>query len=169
MPLLLKYLSLPDQQNNIPMISEKSIAQEYKEETKSSMIITNIIALMIFAIGVINMINSIITSVNIRKKEFAMMQSVGMTKRQLRILLIFESMGLVTISLFISYFLSFLVINTAVKAYLTTQWTATYNFTITPLLIITPVLILLALLVPLLCFNYMQKKEIIDRLENDIE
>ena len=151
------------------MISEKSIAQEYKEETKSSMIITNIIALMIFAIGVINMINSIITSVNIRKKEFAMMQSVGMTKRQLRILLIFESMGLVTISLFISYFLSFLVINTAVKAYLTTQWTATYNFTITPLLIITPVLILLALLVPLLCFNYMQKKEIIDRLENDIE
>lgn len=98
-----------------------------------------------------------------------MMQSVGMTKRQLRILLIFESMGLVTISLFISYFLSFLVINTAVKAYLTTQWTATYNFTITPLLIITPVLILLALLVPLLCFNYMQKKEIIDRLENDIE
>lgn len=157
------------EKNNIPMISEKSIAQEYKEETKSSMIITNIIALMIFAIGVINMINSIITSVNIRKKEFAMMQSVGMTKRQLRILLIFESMGLVTISLFISYFLSFLVINTAVKAYLTTQWTATYNFTITPLLIITPVLILLALLVPLLCFNYMQKKEIIDRLENDIE
>lgn len=157
------------EKNNIPMISERSVAQEYKEETKASMMIINIVAAMILAIGIINMINSIITSVNMRKKEFAMMQSVGMTKQQLRILLIFESMGLATISLFIAYFLSFLIINTAVKAYLTMKWTTTYTFSITPLLIITPILLFIALIVPIICFNHMQKKEIMDRLENDIE
>ncbi|EOS24311.1 hypothetical protein C806_02353 [Lachnospiraceae bacterium 3-1] len=163
------YLEEYVERNNIPMISEKSIAQEYKKETSASMMIANIVAGMIFLIGIINMVNAVVTSVNMRKKEFAMMQSIGMTKKQLRLLLIFEGIGVALISLLLSYFLSFLVINTGVKAYLSAKWTATYNFTITPLLIITPILILIAIGVPVLCFNRMQKKEIIERLDEDIE
>jgi len=159
------YLEEYTDRNNIPMISEKSVEMEYRKETSASMAISNILAGMILLIGVINMVNVEITSVNMRKKEFAMMQSLGMTKKQLRILLIFEGMGIAVVALLISYFLSFFIINTGVRAYLETKWTATYNFTITPLLIITPILILIVVGVPILCFNQMQREEIMQRLD----
>lgn len=163
------YLEEYTDRNNIPMISEKSVEMEYRKETSASMAISNILAGMILLIGVINMVNVEITSVNMRKKEFAMMQSLGMTKKQLRILLIFEGMGIAVVALLISYFLSFFVINTGVRAYLETKWTATYNFTITPLLIITPLLLLIVVGVPILCFNQMQREEIMQRLDESIE
>ncbi len=155
--------------NNIPMISEKSVEMEYRKETSASMAISSILAGMILLIGVVNMVNAEITSVNMRKKEFAMMQSLGMTKKQLRILLTFEGMGIAVVTLLISYFLSFLVINTGVRAYLETKWTATYNFTMTPSLIITPILLLIVIGIPILCFNHMQREGIMERLDEGIE
>ncbi|HBI61287.1 MAG TPA: ABC transporter permease [Lachnospiraceae bacterium] len=158
------YLEGYTDRNNIPMISEKSVEMEYRKETSASMAISNILAGMILFIGAVNMVHVEITSVNMRKKEFAMMQSLGMTKKQLRILLLFEGMGIAAVALLISYFLSFFVIHTVVSAYLETKWTAAYNYTITPLLIITPILILIVVGVPILCFNQMQKEEIMQRL-----
>jgi putative ABC transport system permease protein len=67
------------------------------------------------------------------------------------------------------YTLSIGYINTGVRAYLETKWTATYNFTITPLLIITPLLLLIVVGVPILCFNQMQREEIMQRLDESIE
>lgn len=156
------------EKNNIPLSSQKSIEKEYYEETRASLMIMNIITIMILVIGIINMSNAMITSVNIRKKEFAMMQGIGMTKKQLKILLVFESVGLVIITLLISFFLDILAISIGVREYLKIQWTASYNFTITPLLIITPVLLIIAFVVPVLCFNHIQKREIMDQL-NDTE
>lgn len=155
--------------NGIPTVSRKSLVENYKKETKSIIMITNIIVYMIFAIGIINLLNSVITSVHVRQKEFAMMQSIGMTRRQLRILLIFEGVNIIGITLIISYFISFILISTGVKAYLTTQWTTTYQFTITSLLIVTPILIFIVVVVPLICLRHMQKAEIMDRLYGDIE
>lgn len=164
-----KFLEDYTEKYNIPLISEKSIEKEYHEETNSSMVVAKIISIMFLIIGIINMVNATITSVNLRKKEFAMMQSIGMTKKQLRILLLFESIGLITITLLISYFLNILVINIGVKGYLQTQWTATYNFTITPLLLVSPILIIIAVVVPIVCFNHLQKRELMDQLDNSLE
>ena len=44
----------------------------------------NTISVIIALVGVLNFINSMVTAIVSRKKEFAMIQSVGMTKRQLR-------------------------------------------------------------------------------------
>lgn len=118
-------------------------------------------------IGTVNLLNFTVTSVNARKKEFAMMQSIRVTKKQMRILLILEGINIAAIILFISYVISFAAICTLVKMYLSTQWTASYHFTITPLLWATPILILITTTVPLLCFQQMQKVEIIDRLQGD--
>ena len=42
--------------------------------------------------GVLNFINSMVTAILSRRKEFAVMQSIGMTKKQLRRLLVFEGL-----------------------------------------------------------------------------
>lgn len=153
----------------IPVVSQKSLTKTYERETKAASAITNIIVFMILVIGIINLLNTLVTSVHVRQKEFAVMQGIGMTKKQLRILLALEGLNIIGITLFFSYFISFIAISTGVRIYLSIQWTATYHFTITALLVITPVLVLIAAAVPLICFRNIQKMEIMDRLYRDME
>lgn len=153
----------------IPVISQKSLTETYEKETKAVSLITNVIVLMVFAIGIINLLNTLITSVYVRRKEFAVMQSIGMTKKQLRILLALEGLSIIGISLFLSYFISFIAISTGVKIYLSAQWTSTYHFSMAALLILTPVLVLTAAIVPIICIRNIQKEELMDRLYGDVE
>lgn len=46
---------------------------------------------IIFLIGLMNMVNSALTSTVLRRREFAMLETVGMTRSQLRLMLIYEN------------------------------------------------------------------------------
>lgn len=159
----------PYMEKGVPIETEKTIEQNYNNATKSATLLQNIVSIMVLVIGIVNFANVIIISVTSRKKEFAMMQSIGMTKKQLRLLLIMEGINISIITLIISYFLSLVTICVGVSAYLQTQWTATYHFSITPLLIVTPVLIILPIVISLICFQRIQKIEIIERLQDEDE
>lgn len=134
----------------VPYVSEETIIEKYEKETMLFSVIQITFCMTILCIGVFHMLYCSISSVKVRKKEFAEMAAIGMTKRQLKLLLVLENLDFVVITLIISYFLSFVVISTGIKFYLETQWTATYQFTIAPLLLFTPVLIILAVIMPLL-------------------
>ena len=159
----------PYMEKGVPIETEKTIEQNYNNATKSATLLQNIVSIMILVIGIVNFANVIIISVTSRKKEFAMMQSIGMTKKQLRLLLMMEGINISIITLIISYFLSLVTICVGVSAYLQTQWTATYHFSITPLLVVTPVLIILPIVISLICFQRIQKIEIIERLQDEDE
>lgn len=49
------------------------------------------LSVILALIGILNFINAIVTGIYARKREFAMMQAVGMTGRQLKAMLIWES------------------------------------------------------------------------------
>lgn len=159
----------PYVESGVPIETENTIREHYLNETKSATLLQNLMSFMILIIGIVNFINVIITSTTARKKEFAMMQSIGMTKKQLRCLLVMEGVNISVITLLLSYFLSLLIISTGLKAYLETQWTATYHFSILPLLILTPILVLLPILVSIGCFNGMQKADIVEHLQGEDE
>lgn len=74
---------------------------------------------MIFLIGVLNMINSSLTSMLLRRREFAMLEAVGMTRSQLRRMLLYENsvggaFGL--FSLILGSFLFDVVLTAALRA-----------------------------------------------------
>ncbi|MBD5459320.1 MAG: ABC transporter permease [Lachnospiraceae bacterium] len=46
---------------------------------------------IIFLIGLLNMVNSALTSMVLRRREFAMLETVGMTRAQLRRMLLYEN------------------------------------------------------------------------------
>lgn len=72
------------------------------ENLKNSVgIIGSIISLIIGAIGILNMINTMVTSVFTRRKEFAMLQSIGMSKKQLKKMLMLEGLWYSVIALVI--------------------------------------------------------------------
>ena len=139
---------------SLPVTSRKTMTEQYEAETRASAVMGNTISMIIALVGVLNFINSMVTAIVSRKKEFAMIQSVGMTKRQLRKMLI------------VSYIVSALAVGIGVRA-MTANEFSTFHFTLMPLMICTPILLAFAVLIPFLCFRNLEKQSIVERLRTE--
>ena len=115
-------------------------------------------------VGVLNFFNAILTGITVRKREFAVLQSIGMTGKQLKTMLVYEgllyALGAVVISLVLAVVLSPL----AFRAVGNLFWFFTYRFTISPILIVAPIFALLGILVPLAVYRSVAKSTIVERL-----
>ncbi len=143
--------------------SRKDIQAQYESETRSSAVIGYSISSIIALAGILNFINSMVTAIISRKKEFAVIQSVGMTKRQLKQMLTFEGLYYAGIPLVLSYLLSIPVIGILLRA-MTAGGFSTFHFTVLPLVICTPVLFGFAVLIPYICFQNLDKESVTERL-----
>ena len=154
--------------NTMPYISRQFKIDEFEGETRSKFVIGNTISLVLGLIGILNFVNSMFTSIISRKREFAMMQGVGMTKSQLRKLLITEGLIYIGITLVISYAISSFGVGVVLKSSLVAGGGYTqYSFTLLPLIICTPILLILAVIIPYICFKNIEKQSIVERLSND--
>ena len=151
---------------SLPVTSRKTMAEQYEAETRASAVMGNTISVIIALVGVLNFINSMVTAIVSRKKEFAMIQSVGMTKRQLRKMLICEGLDYAAITLIVSYLVSTLAVGIGVRAIPANEF-STFHFTLMPLMICTPILLAFAVLIPFLCFKNLEKQSIVERLRTE--
>lgn len=151
---------------SLPVTSRKTMAEQYEAETRASAVMGNTISVIIALVGVLNFINSMVTAIVSRKKEFAMIQSVGMTKRQLQKMLICEGLDYAAITLIVSYIVSTLAVGIGVRA-MTANEFSTFHFTLMPLMICTPILLVFAVLIPFLCFKNLEKQSIVERLRTE--
>ena len=147
----------------LSVTSRASMSAQYERENRSSAVMGNVLSIVIALVGVLNFVNSMVTSIVARRKEFAMMQSVGMTKRQLCRLLVYEGMDYAFAALLFSYILSALAVGFGVRAMVEGGFT-TFRFTLLPLVLCTPILLAFALLIPYLCFRNIEKASLVERL-----
>ena len=147
----------------LPVASRQTMAEQYESETKSSAVMGNAISVVIALVGVLNFINSMVTAIVSRKREFAVIQSVGMTKKQLNRMLVNEGLFYAILTLGASYLISSLAVGVVVRAMVEGGFT-TFRFTLLPLVICTPVLLIFAILIPYLCFRNLEKHSIVERL-----
>lgn len=156
---------MADQDTSLPVTSRKTMMDQYKEETRASAVMGNAISIIIALVGILNFANSMITAVISRRKEFAMIQSVGMTKRQLSRMLIIEGLYYAGLTLGISYIASALGISTVIRSMIEGGY-YTFHFTLLPLILCTPFLIILAIVIPYICFKNLEKQSIAERLRS---
>ncbi|KAF6571368.1 MULTISPECIES: ABC transporter permease [Paenibacillus] len=126
--------------------------------------IGGLLSLIIGLIGILNFINAILTSILTRRKEFAMLQSIGMTKRQLRGMLIYEGLYYVGATSLTSILLAVLFSLLIVKPFCSLLWLLSYHFIIWPLLVSLPLLLLLGILIPAAVYSMNNKQSIVERL-----
>ena len=149
--------------SSLPVASRKTMAEQYERETRSSAVMGNAISIIIALVGVLNFINSMVTAIVSRRREFAMIQSVGMTKRQLCRMLVYEGLYYAGITLAASYLISAAAVGVGIRAMVEGGFT-TFHFTLLPLMICTPILLIFAILIPYLCFKNLEKQSIVERL-----
>lgn len=160
--MLTDYRSNMDKSLNFT--SKSTLVKHYEEQTRANTVMGFAISLIIAFVGILNFVNSMATAIVSRQKEFAMIQSVGMTKRQLRSMLIDEGLYYAVSTLVVSYILSALGVLVGVRMMVAGNWTATFHFTLMPLVICTPILIVFAVLIPYICFKNLEKQSIVERL-----
>lgn len=120
---------------------------------------------MIFGIaGVLNLINTLITSILTRRHEFAAMQSIGMTDRQLTKMMIFEGVyyaaGACLLGLLLAALLNFLIVRNILRS----MWMFTFHFTLLPALIVSIVLLIVSAVIPVLALRFFNQGSIVERL-----
>ena len=115
-------------------------------------------------IGILNFINSMTTSILSRYREIAMLQSVGMTGRQVKQMLIYEGIGYSILGLFGSLILSVIASLTVVRMMGAELTYFTWHFTLLPVFLCIIPLILITAIVPLVCYNKMAQKTVVERL-----
>ena len=115
-------------------------------------------------VGVLNFFNAILTGIIARKREFAVLQSIGMTGRQLKAMLVYEGLFYALGAAGISLVLTLALGPVAFTAVGSLFWFFTYRLTLTPFLIVVPVFALLGVLVPLAVYRSVSKSTIVERL-----
>lgn len=82
------------------MIKSEEIS-DFKSSMTSMNILTSGVSFILILIGILNFVNVMVTGVYTRKNELAVLESIGMTKKQVRDMLMFEGMyyAVITIGL----------------------------------------------------------------------
>ena len=129
-----------------------------------TMVVGGILSFILGLIGILNFINTMITSIQARKNELAVLQAVGMTGRQLRQMLTGEGLcyGLLTAGMTLT--VGNLLVYAIVKAYTAQMWMFTYHFVIWPILAAVPAMLLIGLVISAACCSILRKRSIIERL-----
>lgn len=153
-----------DNNPDLDFTSRNTYIEQFKEANTVTTIMGQTLSIVIYLTGILNFINSMVTAILSRKREFAMLQSIGMTKKQLRTMLVLEGLSYSALILITTFVLGSLATEIGVKSYLAGSWSSTYKFTIFPIIACTPIIIIFSILIPYLCIKNVEKQSIIERI-----
>ena len=130
------------------------------------LLIGGVIGAVFALVGLINFINLVMTNIIIRRHEFATMQSIGMTGKQLRRLTVYEgiyyAVGADIIGGAVAAILAVTVLKSALNG--PSMWFFTLNITLVPVLVIGVLYLLLAAVIPLIVLHFFNKGTVVERL-----
>ncbi len=114
-------------------------------------------------IGILNSVNTMFTSIMARKKEFGMMEAVGLSKTQLRKLLQIEGIYYSGISIVLSVILG---ISLSYVLYLNMDFAKSsgYKIPLIPIILITAAFICIQGIITYMIERFLRKESIIDRV-----
>lgn len=144
--------------------SRQDLKDEFSGMTNVISTIGISLSAVIAFIGILNFINAVFTSIISRKREFAMLQSIGMTTSQLKQVMICEGISYIAISGILSLIIGSLLAYAILHALNNILMFFEYQFQILPFFIMLPVLLAIAVITPILSFRQLQKESIVDRL-----
>lgn len=146
--------------------SKQSYVEEFESFRSMFVIVGGLLSFIVGIVGVLNFVNAILTGILTRKRELAMLQSIGMTGKQLKTMLATEgllySIGSVVLALVLTFAAGPLVASVLESMF----WFFSFRPTFVPILIVAPIFALLGILVPLIVYRSVSSHSIVERLRN---
>ena len=117
-------------------------------------------------IGVVNLINIIFTNLIVRNRELATFRSIGATRKQLRELIMRESVGYVFYAAIGGFIFATFISITVVKAICFSNWFLAFRFTLLPAITVIILYLIISIIASEVGIYLWEKKSITDRLRN---
>lgn len=144
--------------------SKATYAEEFESFRRMFVIMGSVLSFITGLVGVLNFLNAVLTSIITRRREFAVMQSIGMTGRQLKSMLVYEglyyTLGAVLAALILDVVCSPLL----AKVIENTLSFFSYQFTAAPVFAVLPVFLILGSVIPLVTYRSAARKSVVERI-----
>ena len=144
--------------------SKQSYIDEFEGFRGMFLTMGGALSFIIGLVGVLNFVNAVLTGILTRKREFAVLQSIGMTGKQLKVMLVYEGLYYTVLALALSLVMSLVFGPLAGKVVSGMFYFFTYRFTVTPVLLVLPVFLILGALVPLAVYRSIARSTVVERL-----
>ena len=144
--------------------SKATYAAEFEGFRGMFLMLGGALSFIVGLVGVLNFFNAVLTGIITRRREFAVLQSIGMTGGQLKKMLVLEGLLYTLAAVLASLLLTVVMgplLGTAVNSLF---WFFTYRFTLAPILLIFPIFVVLGLVIPLLTYRSIARHTVGERL-----
>ena len=108
--------------------------------------------------------NAVLTGILTRKREMAVLQSIGMTGKQLKTMLVFEGLYYTLLALLVSLVMTVCIGPLLGSTINDLFWFFSYRLTVLPILVMLPIFLILGALAPLWTYQAVSRKTIVERL-----
>lgn len=122
-------------------------------------------AFIIGLIGILNFANTMLTSIFTRRREFATLQSVGMTGRQLLKMLRQEGCAYVLLATVVSVPLSLIGALQVIRPICKQIWFLNFKLEVWPMLVMPVLLLLFGLAIPYIAYRLISRQSVTERLK----
>lgn len=147
-------------------ITRRSEYQKNFEAARLYMVLVQmIVSAVLLTIALLNFLNLLVAKVFSRRKEFAVYQSLGMTKAQLRRLVVTEGVFYAVLMAAVLIPVTVLFARLALPGYVEAQtWVSVYTFSLTPLWAALLVILIFSVGTPWVCLNFITKGSVQERM-----
>lgn len=151
-------------QANIKYTSTEKIIQDYKDFKGIYASTGTILAAIFGIIGLLNLLNVILASAAARQREFAIMQSIGMTRKQLRRLFVIEGLLYSAVAGVLSLILASVLSWTVVRQLCGMEWFCVYHFSLLPATVLIPIYLVMSAAMAFVIDRLWNNGSIVERL-----
>lgn len=151
---------------SVAYTSTKLLQEQLASNRNIVLQVGGMIGVILAFAGLINFTNMMVTNIITRRHEFAAMQSIGMTNRQLRRLIMDEGLYYAAGADVIGGLLAVILGTTVLKNVLNSpsMWYFTLQFTLVPALFIAVIYLILAAVIPVVVLHFFNKGSVVERL-----
>lgn len=147
--------------------SRASYGAQFETTRNMFLLLGGALSFVVGLVGILNFANAILTGIATRRRELAVLRSVGMTAGQLQTMLALEGL-LYTLGAVLLAFALVLLTAPLTRSVLEGMfWFVTYRFTLIPLLAALPVFAALGIIIPVLSSRHNQKYSLVEQLRQE--
>ena len=147
--------------------SKATYAGEFESMRAMFLLLGGALSFIVGLVGILNFFNAVLTGIIARQRELAVLQSIGMTGRQLRTMLIWEGLLYALGAAGLALLLTLILGPVAFRAIEGLFWFFTYRLTLTPFLLVIPLFALLGAGIPVLTGRAEARHTIVERLREN--
>lgn len=160
---LLKQFTNDD--NEIYLTSKLEAMRELSSAKMVLYVLGVSLALIIALIGVLNFVNVMSVGIMVRRHELAILESIGMSRRQVRKLLVHEGLGYAVITLLLVFTIGNAVTLGIFTLFRQQATFAAYSYPFFPVILVSIIIIAICVITPEVAYHSIYKKStIIERL-----